>query len=198
MHHLNCSTSNHSPLLIIPEPIDSVIPSKPFRFKEMWLTDKDCAQIVKAVWAQHLGIVSKIDNYGVALKKWSSKHFGCVQKELKKKQKLLAQVELVALNTGINFQARMLRREVNDQLERRWRCGFRALGLYGQSMVIEIQSFFTWRQHSDTGGIEYPKSKIHWGSGVRIREPLLRRWQTFLANYTPHQTLANPSWLWAL
>ena len=47
--HLNCSTSNHSPLLIIPEPVDSVIPNKPFRFEEMWLTDKGCAQIVKAI-----------------------------------------------------------------------------------------------------------------------------------------------------
>ena len=71
-----------------------------------------------------MGIVSKIDNYGVALKKWSSKHFGCVQKELQKKQKLLAQVELVALNTGINFQARMLRREVNDQLDKEMKMWF--------------------------------------------------------------------------
>ena len=71
-----------------------------------------------------MGIVSKIDDYGVALKKCSSKHFGCVQKELQKKQKLLAQVELVALNTGINFQARMLRREVNDQLDKEMKMWF--------------------------------------------------------------------------
>ena len=90
----------------------------------MWLTDKDCAQIVKANWAQHLGIVSKIDNYGVALKKWSSKHFGCVWKELQKKQKLLAQAELVAFNTGINFQARMLRKEVNDLLDKEMKMWF--------------------------------------------------------------------------
>ena len=96
MVHLNCSTSDNSPLLIIPKPVDSVNPSKPFRFEEMWLTDKGCAQTVKAVWEkrgppnQSSGIVSKIDDCGVALKKWSSKQFGCVQKDLQKKQKLLA------------------------------------------------------------------------------------------------------------
>ena len=128
--HLNCSTLDHSPLLIILEPIDSVNPSKPFRFEEMWLTDRGCAQTIKAVWEkrgatnQNSGIVSKIDDYGVALKKWSSKHFGCVRKELQKKQKLLAQAELVAFNTGINFQARMLRREVNDLLDKEMKMWF--------------------------------------------------------------------------
>lgn len=96
MDHLNCSTSNHSPLLIIPKPVDSVIPNKPFRFEEIWLTDKGCAQTVKVIWEkmratnQDLGIVSKIDDCGVALKKWSSRHFRCVRKELQNKQKLLA------------------------------------------------------------------------------------------------------------
>ena len=74
LHHLNCSTLDHSPVLIIPEPVDSVIPSNLFRFKEMWLTDKGCAHTVKAVWGkrratnQASGIVSKIDDCGVALK----------------------------------------------------------------------------------------------------------------------------------
>ena len=128
--HLNCSNSDHSPLLIIPKPVDSVNPSKPFRFEEMWLTDKGCAQTVKAVWEkrgppnQSSGIVSKIDDCGVALKKWSCKQFGCVRKDLQKKQKLLAQAELVALNTGINFQARMLRREVNDLLDKEMKMWF--------------------------------------------------------------------------
>ena len=130
VNHLNCSTTDHSPLLTIPEPMDSVIPSKPFRFEEMWLIDKGCAQTVKAAWEkrratnQDLGIVSKIDDCGVALKKWSSRHFGCVRKELQNKQKLLAQAELIALNIGINFQAQMLRREVNDLLDKEMKMWF--------------------------------------------------------------------------
>ena len=71
-----------------------------------------------------MGIVSKIDDCGVALKKWSSRHFGCVRKELQNKQKLLAQAELIALNIGINFQAQMLRREVNDLLDKEMKMWF--------------------------------------------------------------------------
>ena len=91
VHHLNCSTSGHSPLLIIPEPVGSVIPSKPFRFKEMWLIDKGCAQIVKAIWEkrratnQNSVIVSKIDDCGVALKKMEQQAFWVCPKEAAKK-----------------------------------------------------------------------------------------------------------------
>ena len=65
-----------------------------------------------------------MDDCGLALKKWSSKHFGCIWKELQHKQKLLAQAKLVALNTGINFQAQMLRREVNDLLDKEMKMWF--------------------------------------------------------------------------
>ena len=52
VHHLNCSTSDHSPLLIIPELVVSSIPSKPFRFKEMWLTEKGCVDTIKVEWGK--------------------------------------------------------------------------------------------------------------------------------------------------
>ena len=48
----------------------------------------------------------------------------CPKEAVKKKHKLLAQAELVALNTGINFQARMLRMEVNDQLDKEMKMWF--------------------------------------------------------------------------
>ena len=59
-------------------------------------------------------LYQKVENCGKALKHWSSKNFGSIGKELKLKQKLLAQVELEALTTRINFQARGLRNEVNE------------------------------------------------------------------------------------
>lgn len=133
---------DHSPLLIIPKPMGSVIPSKPFRFEEMWLIDKGYAHTVQAVWEkrraanQASGIVSKIDECGVALKNWSSKHFGCVRKEMQHKQKLLAQAELVAFNIGINFRAQMLRREVNDLLDKEMKMWFQ-------------RSWFLWVVHGD-------------------------------------------------
>ena len=69
-------------------------------------------------------IVPKIESCGKALKKWSSTNFGCVRKELKLKQKLLAQDELEALTTRINFRARGLGNEVNDLLDKETRMWF--------------------------------------------------------------------------
>ena len=96
VHHLTCSTSDHCPLLIEPEMVEPTNPEKPFRFEEMWLTEKGCSDTMKQVWSKQdnrdiaLGIVPKIESYGKALKKWSSTNFGSVRKELKLKQKLLA------------------------------------------------------------------------------------------------------------
>ena len=60
------------------------------------------------------GIVTKIEDWGLALKRWSSNNFGSIHKELQLKQKLLAKAELEALSLGVNFWVRMLRCEVND------------------------------------------------------------------------------------
>lgn len=130
MHHLSCSTSDHSPLLILLELANSNIPSKPFQFEEIWLIGKGYSNTVKFEWGKkrvnnHVsGIVSKINDCGVGLKKWNRKHFGSIWKELQHKQKLLAQAKLVALNTGVNFRARMLRTEVNDLLDKETRMWF--------------------------------------------------------------------------
>lgn len=76
-HHLNSSTSNHSPLLILPDGLESTIPSKLFRFKEIWLVEKGCIDIVQFEWSKHKGsnpasgIVSKIEKCGKALQQWS-------------------------------------------------------------------------------------------------------------------------------
>ena len=124
VHHLTCSTLDHFPLFIVLEIVESTNPEKPFCFEEMWLAEKGCSDTVKQEWSKQgsrdiaLGIVPKIESCGKALKKWSSKNFGCVRKELKLKQKLLAQFELEALIIGINFWARGLRDEVNDLLDK--------------------------------------------------------------------------------
>lgn len=68
-----------------------------------------------------MGTIPKIENCGKALKCWSSKDFGSVRKELKLKQRLLVQPELKALTTGINFQARGLRNEINELLDKETR-----------------------------------------------------------------------------
>ena len=137
MHHLTCSTLEHCPLFIESEMVEPTNPEKPFRFKEMWLVEKGCSITMRQVWSKQgnrdiaSGIVPKIESYGKALKKWSSTNFGSVRKELKLKQKLLAQAKLEALTTGINFRARCLRNEVNDLLDKEMRMWFqRALALW--------------------------------------------------------------------
>ena len=92
------------------------------------MVKKGCSNTVKQEWSKQgsrniaSGIVPKIENYGKALKCRSSKNFGSIRKELK--QKLLAQAELEALTIGINFQARGLRNEVNELLDKETRMWF--------------------------------------------------------------------------
>ena len=67
MHHLTCSTSNHSPVLILPEILEPVNPEKLFCFEEMWVGDEGCTNTIKAECGKRgfaqdgLGIMSKIE-----------------------------------------------------------------------------------------------------------------------------------------
>ena len=60
------------------------------------------------------GVTLKIDQCGKALTQWSWRCFGNVRKDLQRKKQLLARAELEALITGVNYQVRELRMEVND------------------------------------------------------------------------------------
>ena len=106
------------------EPLRS---TKPFSFEEMWLADKGCADMVKAEWCREdnnilgFGVTQKIDWCGKALTQWSRRCFGSVRKDLQKKKQFLARTEFDALITGVNFQVRELRMEVNDLLDKETR-----------------------------------------------------------------------------
>ena len=52
VHHLTCSTSNYSPLLILFEVLVTTIPNKPFQFEEMWLSEKGYLDTVKSEWGK--------------------------------------------------------------------------------------------------------------------------------------------------
>ena len=72
VHHLHCSTSDHIPMLIVPNGIEFARPSKPFRFEEMWLSDKGCDETIAAVWTNinhvdfGIRVVSKVEKHGQA------------------------------------------------------------------------------------------------------------------------------------
>ena len=47
VHHLHCSTSNHNPLWIVLDGIETTRPFKPFCLEEMWLSDRGCDELLK-------------------------------------------------------------------------------------------------------------------------------------------------------
>ena len=91
-HHLDVTTFDYKPLWITPEGMDSRF-HKPFRFEQMWLTNKGCNDTVEAVWKERVvdswdtRVTNKIDKCGRELSRWSKKCFGSVRRVLEKKKK---------------------------------------------------------------------------------------------------------------
>lgn len=118
--HLNSCTSDHTPLWIVPNGLDSHPISRPFKFEEMWLSDKGCGNIVEAVWRDQIHcearhqVMRKVEKCGFKLTQCSHRYFGNVRRELKEKKKLLVKAEQVAAKTGNNSRARELNKEVTE------------------------------------------------------------------------------------
>ena len=124
LHHLHCTSSNHMPLYI--NLLGLEIPSrrKLFRFKEMWLSDECCGEVVEALWSSyHHGfsdsdILKMVDKCGQDLEWWNYNIFGNVRKELAKKKELLIQAEQEAQEIRLNTRVRALKEEINILLDR--------------------------------------------------------------------------------
>ena len=123
IHHLDVTTSNHKPLWITPEGVDSSF-HKPFKFEQMWLTDEGCTSTVEAMCRERVvdpwdtRVLNKIDKCGRELTRWSKKCFGSVRRELENKRKQLKQVENEAARTGNSTRMKLLEREVNQLLDK--------------------------------------------------------------------------------
>ena len=71
--------------------LDVVISTKPFHFKEMWLSNPGCSRVVEVVWSSNdmvdhsTKVMRKVEKCGKELKMWNRDHFGNVKKELAKK-----------------------------------------------------------------------------------------------------------------
>ena len=62
VYHLQCDSSNHRPLLVVFAPLD--LPQrKPFRFKEMWLSNSGCGETVQVAWNHSSGAEGNRDPY---------------------------------------------------------------------------------------------------------------------------------------
>lgn len=94
VHHLDVTTSEHKPLWIALEGMDSSY-QKPFYFEQMWMTDMGCSEKIEAIWSERstdpwdTRVIKKIEKCGKELSWWSKKCFGNVPKELDKKNKAI-------------------------------------------------------------------------------------------------------------
>ena len=110
VHHLHCSISDHNPLWIVPDGIETARPSKPFRFEEMRLLDGGCDETIEVVWTNinhvdsGIRVFNKINKCGKALTSWSRNCFGSVRRDLEQARKKLVQAEKDAMISGVNFQ----------------------------------------------------------------------------------------------
>ncbi|XP_075658760.1 uncharacterized protein LOC142628575 [Castanea sativa] len=92
VHHLSVTSFDHSPLWIRPKSLDLPRVAKPFRFEEMWLSDKGCTEVIKAVWSSQEG--------------------------LDLSRRLLIEAEKEALQSGKNSRVRSLKADINDLMDK--------------------------------------------------------------------------------
>ena len=103
VNHVDNTTFDHKILWIEQSELDLLPKKKLFRFEEMWLGDKGCGETVEGVWQasyEEMGstrVIKKVEKCGQALTQWSKDCFGNVRNELKKKRKVLARAEKIAL-----------------------------------------------------------------------------------------------------
>ncbi|XP_075645287.1 uncharacterized protein LOC142616293 [Castanea sativa] len=122
VHHLHSDTSDHSPLWITPDGLNLPSFAKPFRFEEMWLSDRGCSKIVEVVWCSDdersdvaVMVTNKIKKCGKELSWWNRTYFDNVRQELAKKRKELIEAKKVAMQSGCN-QRRVITDDMNRQL----------------------------------------------------------------------------------
>ena len=124
VQHLHSNSSDHRPILIVPVELEVDRKKKLFRFEEMWLSDKGCAEMEESVWlAQNFDhsnfqVMAKIEKCGVELMKWSREHFGSMKKELLLKRNMLAKAKIEAMQSGCNECVRQLKLEIDTLMDK--------------------------------------------------------------------------------
>ena len=102
---LVCVSSDHSPILVLPEGIISK-PQRPWRFEQMWLEKQGCHDTVKRAWKAisleppMSRVIQNVDTCKTQLKAWNKKDFCNVVNTLMEKKKILKKAEEVVVNGG--------------------------------------------------------------------------------------------------
>lgn len=78
LYNLEASSSDHSPLLLVPEVNNKFTAKRRFRFENAWLTDPMCRQLVWDSWESNVGgdIQDKIKLCGENLQQWGKEITG--------------------------------------------------------------------------------------------------------------------------
>ena len=124
VHHLHCTSSDHMSLCINLSGLEIPPRKKVFRFKEKWLSDAGCAELVEASWSSYShgygdgAIIKKVERCGRDLAWWNHNVFGNVRKELTKKKELLVIAKNEAQVHGQNARVRSLKEEINSRLDK--------------------------------------------------------------------------------
>ena len=135
--HLECGTLDHKPLMIFLAGIPKKS-NKRWRFKQMWMEDVGCKEVVENAWAHNSqGIAisrleGKVDRCHRNLKWWSKVALGNVTRKLRENKNLLRLVAVEA-DRGRNI-ARVLRlkKDISTLLmkeEQMWKQRSRSLWL---------------------------------------------------------------------
>ena len=113
LYNLEGSPSDHSPLLLEPMPKVSTGKKKRFRFKNAWLTEPLCAQIVRDSWEDAACgiIVQRIAQCGRNLEVWGREITGCFNKRIKE-----CKTELKNLRSKRNDHSRALYKQAKQTL----------------------------------------------------------------------------------
>ncbi|XP_030970111.1 uncharacterized protein LOC115990416 [Quercus lobata] len=122
--HLTCMSSDHVPILISLSGLIPPVWKKLFRFKQMWLSNSSCEDVVFSAWGSGSGhgdggdILRKVERCGKDLGHWEKNVFGNVKMELNRLKKVLAKEERVAMFSGNNFQVRQIKKDIEILQER--------------------------------------------------------------------------------
>ena len=121
VHHLDVTSSYHKALWISPEHMNCSF-QKPFRFEQIWMTEKGCSDTVEAMWSINSNEswdtheLRKLETCGAALSKWSKKSFGSVKKQLESTCKRLKVAKQHAIRSGDSSCMRLMEYEFNQLL----------------------------------------------------------------------------------
>nr|XP_023875072.1 uncharacterized protein LOC111987579 [Quercus suber] len=122
--HLTCSSLDHVPILISLSGLIPPVQKKLFRFKQMWLSNSSCEEVMFSAWGSGSGhgdgedILRKVKRCGRDLGHWEKNVFGNVRMELNRLKKVLAKEERVAIVSGNNLRIRQIKRDIEVLQER--------------------------------------------------------------------------------